>query len=206
VFADPSNPSLPLAADFLVRTDARTSPAVPVVSARQAPPLELVCHRHTQQLPMSLLEIIAADLARAPLDVDRSWTEGARRRYTRLLEAELYDAWLIAWLPSSGLDLHDHGGSEGAIAVVRGKLVETYTDSQRRHSVRSRSLQAPNCLGIPASRIHEVTNPGPEEAISVHVYSPPLRSMTFYKVRPGCIPAPLSTSVGNVPVLEEAAL
>ena len=32
--------------------------------------------------------------------------------------------WLLSWLPGQGTGLHDHGGSAGAFAVVRGTLHE----------------------------------------------------------------------------------
>ena len=32
--------------------------------------------------------------------------------------------WLLTWLPGQGTPLHDHGGSAGAFAVVRGTLHE----------------------------------------------------------------------------------
>jgi predicted metal-dependent enzyme (double-stranded beta helix superfamily) len=34
--------------------------------------------------------------------------------------------------------------------------------------------------GFEAGHRHDVVNDGPEVALSVHVYSPPLSSMTFY--------------------------
>jgi hypothetical protein len=49
-----------------------------------------------------------------------------------LLDTDLYDAWLIEWSPSSGLELHDHGGSRGVVVVVDGTLVETYTEFDHR--------------------------------------------------------------------------
>ena len=42
---------------------------------------------------------------------------------------------------------------------------------------------AGDTLDVPADRIHEVWNPGPAVAISIHVYSPPLTSMEFFDVR-----------------------
>jgi hypothetical protein len=131
-------------------------------------------------LPLDELELIAAGLAHTALGPHHVWVEEVRRRYTRLLDTGLYDAWLIAWMPSSGLDLHDHGGCDGAIAVARGCLLETHTDLRSRHPLRSRIVEAGETLAVPAHRVHEVSNPGPDEAFSVHVYSPPLGAVKFY--------------------------
>jgi predicted metal-dependent enzyme (double-stranded beta helix superfamily) len=105
---------------------------------------------------------------------------GSGRRHERLLETDAYEAWLIAWGPSTYLDLHDHGGSAGALRVVSGQLVETATDLDTPGRLRSRRLDAGDIIAVPANRVHEVWNPQPSPAVSVHVYSPPLGQMTFY--------------------------
>ncbi len=105
---------------------------------------------------------------------------GALRGYVRLLDTESYEARLIAWAPAGALELHDHGGSAGARHVVRGELIELYTDAADRQPLRSRSVWAGQDLALPATRIHEVWNPGPRTAVSVHVYSPRITTMTFF--------------------------
>ena len=149
--------------------------------------------------------VIAAGLAQTSPGTDPVWTSGTRRRYTRLLDTDLYDAWLIEWSPISGVELHDHGGSHGAVVVAAGTLVETYTDLRGRHPLYTRLVTGPQTFTVPATRVHELSNPGPAEARSVHVYSPPLREMTFYDHRPGNFLTPLYTSQGDLAVLEEAA-
>ncbi len=123
---------------------------------------------------------------------------GAWRRYAQLLATEEYEVWLIAWAATSALDLHDHGGSCGVARVVEGELVETYTDLVERHPLRSVTVGRGQSVALPATRAHEVWNPGPEPALSVHVYSPPLTSMTFYDHRGGQFLAPLRTEPGDL--------
>lgn len=154
-------------------------------------------------LPTNALEEIATGLARTVAPTGHRWIDGNRRRYTQLLGNDIYDAWLISWSASSSLELHDHGGSEGVIALASGTLVETYTDIVGRHPIRTRILRPPNTLVIPPSRVHEVSNPGPRDALSVHVYSPPLKSMTFYDLRPDRFLHPLSSAEGDLAGLEE---
>jgi Cysteine dioxygenase type I len=156
-------------------------------------------------LPVEALAAIAAGLAQTSPGTDPVWTPGTRRHYTCLLDTDLYDAWLIEWLPASSLELHDHGGSHGAVVVTNGTLVETYTDLQGYHPLYTRPVTGPQTFTVPATRVHQLSNPGPAKARSVHVYSPPLREMTFYDYRPGNFLTPLSTSQGDLAVLEKAA-
>ena len=126
------------------------------------------------------LRALALRLASAVRGDEVTIERGEERGFVRLLGTPTHEAWLIAWARTSGLDLHDHGGSAGSIVVVQGRLHEDYTDLDRPHGLRSRRLGAGRSFAVPASRAHEVTNPGTELALSVHVYSPPITSMTFY--------------------------
>lgn len=123
---------------------------------------------------------IAAGLAASVTGDEVRVAPGELRGFVRLLESPSYEAWLIAWAPSGALELHDHGGSAGALHVVRGELVELFTDAIDRRPLRSRPVRAGQDLPLPATRIHEVWNPGPRTAVSVHVYSPRIRTMTFF--------------------------
>jgi len=123
---------------------------------------------------------------------------GAHRSYTRLLATVDYEVWLIAWAAAGALELHDHGGSSGVVCVVEGELGETYTDIVERHPLRSVIIGPGRPRDVPATRVHEVWNPGPAPALSVHAYSPPLRMMTFFDHRLEHYLAPLRTERGEV--------
>ncbi len=150
-----------------------------------------------EPLSMDALAVIAAGLARTAPSASMAWRRNGERRFARLLWTPRYEAWLIAWSPSSGLDLHDHGGSVGSVHVAEGALVETCTDLVGRSPIRTRRLVAGEGFAVPATRIHEVCNDGPDEALSVHVYSPPLEKMTFYDHRPGHFLDVLHTASGS---------
>jgi hypothetical protein len=60
-------------------------------------------------------------------------------------------------------------------------------------------VAAGRSLAIGPTRIHGVWNPGPANALSVHVYSPPLTAMTFYDPR---LLTPLRTERGDMGALE----
>jgi mannose-6-phosphate isomerase-like protein (cupin superfamily) len=115
----------------------------------------------------------AADLA------ERSWRLVAR--------TPEFDAWLIAWPSGGSVALHDHGASRGALSVLSGTLVETvpHWDERDRFDLLRCDLQAGVTLRFDAGHIHDVVNEGSEPALSLHVYSPALTSMTMYDVNEG---------------------
>jgi hypothetical protein len=85
------------------------------------------------------------------------------------------DIWLITWLQSQSTSLHDHGNSAGAFTVVGGRLCE-YQATGDRLEVRADSSRS---FGV--GYVHDVYNPYDEAAISIHAYSPPLTSMSYYE-------------------------
>lgn len=96
-----------------------------------------------------------------------------------------------------GATLHDHGPSAGAIAVVRGALVER--TPRPAGGCRTRGLLAADVHVFEAGHVHDVVNEGTRPAMSTHVYSPPLTSMTFFDDRS----TPLRTDPVDLPALVE---
>jgi predicted metal-dependent enzyme (double-stranded beta helix superfamily) len=147
-------------------------------------------HRSTSVLlhaptPLSLADLAAltrnvADEVRAgryPVHVDPAC------RWYRILHTDDYvDVWLISWATEQSAELHDHGGSLGALAVVSGNLVEQRWVGD---GLRSRQVAAGCCLEFPLGHVHDVGNSAPEPAVSVHAYSPPLTAMSYYAVASG---------------------
>jgi hypothetical protein len=99
------------------------------------------------------------------------------RCWVRVAATDAYDAWLISWPAGGAVDFHDHGGSAGAIAVVSGELTEVRPASGARSQ---RVLSVGAVHDVSAEAVHDVLNTGKDRALSVHVYAPPLASMTFY--------------------------
>jgi quercetin dioxygenase-like cupin family protein len=125
---------------------------------------------------------LARELADAACREDAgAGTAGDGRRWVRLADEPAYDAWLIAWPRGSGLGLHDHGGSCAAVLVVDGELVERYVTGGHRHDVRTRTVGAGELVTFGAGHVHALHNDAADEALSVHVYSPPLGPMTFFE-------------------------
>jgi hypothetical protein len=108
------------------------------------------------------------------------------RWFTRLHGDDELDIWLISWVPDRSTELHDHGGSLGALTVVSGALRETRWDGQ---ALRRRRLRAGDQAAFPLGWVHDVVW-APERdltvpvtpTLSVHAYSPPLTAMSYYDV------------------------
>ena len=72
------------------------------------------------------------------------------RWFTRLHGDDELDVWLISWVPDKSTELHDHGGSLGALTVVSGALAETRWAANRLRTPpvdRGRSGGFPAGLG-----------------------------------------------------------
>ena len=101
---------------------------------------------------------------------------GEGRRWRRLVATGSYEAWVIAWPHGTGLALHDHAGSAAGAAVVTGRLRERYLVGATLHT---RWWSTGDALALPADHAHEVLSLDGSEAVSVHVYSPPLGEVRF---------------------------
>jgi hypothetical protein len=125
---------------------------------------------------LALVQTIAEEPAmwtpslRLPETSDRWWT--------RLRANASYDLWLLSWLPGLGTDLHDHGESAAAFAVVQGTLSEVRVHGNGRPHRYVRNIGSATSLA--AGVIHDVSGAGVGPAVSIHAYSPPLRAMNYY--------------------------
>ncbi len=88
------------------------------------------------------------------------------------------EVWIIHWPQGGRLQLHDHGGSSGAFWVVGGTLQEGHINGHGRMSHRHVPSGAGEAFG--PNYVHDVVNRRRGSATSVHAYSPPMPSMTFY--------------------------
>jgi rhodanese-related sulfurtransferase/mannose-6-phosphate isomerase-like protein (cupin superfamily) len=93
----------------------------------------------------------------------------------RILATERYDAWLLWWPAGTAVSPHHHGDSEAAFAVSSGALRETRWLGGRREE---RLLTHGQGTTVGRRVVHDVA--AVVEALSVHVYSPPLARMAFF--------------------------
>ena len=100
------------------------------------------------------------------------------RWFTRIHGDDELDIWLISWVKDHATELHDHGGSLGALTVVSGALDEFRWDGE---ALRRRRLNAGDQAAFPLGWVHDVVWAPTADAVavarptlSVHAYSPPL--------------------------------
>jgi hypothetical protein len=105
------------------------------------------------------------------------------RWFTRVAADAELDVWLIGWDSFQGVELHDHGGASGVLYVVDGTLQETSASRGHRGHLVEQTLPAGTARAFGADHVHRVVNPAARPATSLHLYSPPLAVMEFY--RPG---------------------
>lgn len=124
---------------------------------------------------------------------DRYWTrlDGA----AAALGVTDTDLWLLTWLRAQGTELHDHGDSAAAFAVVAGVLTEWSHADGVPSSVE---LRAGGVRTVEPGEAHDVGNVGTAPAVSLHAYSPRLRRMTYYR-RSGAVLVPTRTVVTTEP-------
>ncbi len=105
------------------------------------------------------------------------------RWFTRIHGDDELDIWLISWVKDHSTELHDHGGSLGALTLVSGALDEFRWDGE---ALRRRRLNAGDQAAFPLGWVHDVVwapTTGPvTPTLSVHAYSPPLTAMSYYDV------------------------
>jgi predicted metal-dependent enzyme (double-stranded beta helix superfamily) len=154
--------------------------------------------------PASLADLVAltrevaveVEAGRHPVRVDPV------HRWSRRLHADDHlDVWLISWATDQAAELHDHGGSLGALTVVRGALTEWRWSAgsdedgtcpaeelvSRGPGLRRRLLEPGRSAAFGLGHVHDVSNRAVETAVSVHAYSPPLSAMSYYGVEAGVL-------------------
>lgn len=169
-------------------------------------------------LPVPTHELFDTDPAVAWPDERTSTSEHLRRvvadvvarpdfwqPYVRFTDEERYwvklpvtadaDVWLLTWKTFQKTDLHDHGASEAAFAVVRGAVHEIRPVAGR---LIPRKIIPGLVHTIPVGQIHDVRNELAEPAVSIHAYSPRLEVMSYYSWRNGA-PQFERTVIGDEP-------
>lgn len=129
--------------------------------------------------PLALLDLLQSYVAETADLVSRAEPGLAERSYELLELTDDVEIWAIHWPQGKGLELHDHGGSVGALWVLQGRLQEHYVHRER--SLATRSIVAGGGAAFGPRYIHDVVNADAAPATSVHAYSPPMESMTFYR-------------------------
>ena len=112
--------------------------------------------------------------------VAEAWADSVERHLDartglRILATESFDVWLLRWPAGTAVSPHHHGDSDAAFAVSSGALKETRWLDGRREERRIAPGQGAT---VERGVVHDVG--APVEALSVHVYAPPLARMAFF--------------------------
>lgn len=99
------------------------------------------------------------------------------RTSVRLVATDAYEVWLLGWTDGQRVEFHDHGGANAAFVVLEGVLEEITLGFA---GTTTKRLGTGAVATVPAGAVHDVVNTRPEVATSLHVYSNPLRTMTYY--------------------------
>jgi hypothetical protein len=145
----------------------------------QAPPLRTDGRLELLHSPLALLDLLQSYVAETAGLVPRAEPDLTERRYELLELTDELEIWAIHWPQGQGLELHDHGGSVGALWVVEGCLEEHYVGPDQ--TLARRSIVTGGGAAFGPTYIHDVVNAEAAPATSVHAYSPPMASMTFYR-------------------------
>jgi Cysteine dioxygenase type I len=177
--------SLPVATSFMLRPHTMASPS--------AGPTRLRVPDLLHATDQAADDVLSGRCDRLLPD---GGVPAADRWFTRIHGDDELDVWLISWVPGRATELHDHGGSLGALTVLSGSLNEFRWDGR---GLRRRRLDAGDQAGFPLGWVHDVvwapravtglvpgqasTIKGPvEPTLSVHAYSPPLTAMSYYQI------------------------
>jgi predicted metal-dependent enzyme (double-stranded beta helix superfamily) len=146
--------------------------------------LATIAHPRARDLSSCELHRLVADLADRPeLWIDLVTHDPDQRRYAQLIDAAHVNGWLICWMDDHDTGFHDHDLSSGAVAVVSGRVRE-----QRLvlgGAPRERVFVAGEAFAFSPADIHRVRHFGAQPAVTLHVYSPPLRRMGAYSADAG---------------------
>lgn len=130
------------------------------------------------------IDVLAERLRRSPLPLRRLRRKIRFRRdgYSRrvLFRNDACELVLACWLPGQASAIHDHGGAFGAVRVIRGTLCETefaWRGNLLRPIRRTRCVEGDVTIERPET-IHRVENTSTEGAVTLHLYTPPIRAMT----------------------------
>jgi predicted metal-dependent enzyme (double-stranded beta helix superfamily) len=140
-------------------------------------------------LPRRILDEAELSAVAADFAAERElWADHVRvdpdghRTYVELHADEHLSVWLICWSDGHDTGFHDHDGSAGALTVVSGALRE---ERLRFGAPVGHTLRVDDGIAFAPSAIHRVSHARGAPAVSLHAYSPPLRSMGSYAIDDG---------------------
>jgi len=100
------------------------------------------------------------------------------RHYHRLEHNDAYETYVISWMDDHDTGFHDHDVSCGGVHVIEGGIFEERLGFGTDHLER---LVGPGeTIEFAPSYIHRFRPKDGIPTVTIHVYSPPLRTMGAY--------------------------
>jgi len=104
--------------------------------------------------------------------------EPQTRHYHRLEHNDAYETYVISWMDDHDTGFHDHDVSCGGVHVIEGGIFEERLGFGTDHLER---LVGPGeTIEFAPSYIHRFRPKDGIPTVTIHVYSPPLRTMGAY--------------------------
>ena len=124
-----------------------------------------------------------------PTSEIQSHTRFSDNRYARNLvhKTDRFEIMVMCWHAGQRSSIHDHAGSLGGLKILHGALTESLFEKAPNGMIKSLS-SIDYCAGETrveeTSLIHQISNlqAGSSQAISVHIYAPPLVRMNVYSL------------------------
>lgn len=147
----------------------------------------------TQRAPVQRLEehLRAMDLKFADI---AAFAQFGERQYVRNLvySGEWYHVLVLCWRSGQRSPIHNHAGSTCGVHVLKGTPTETAfatTPCGQVKAVSSQDLTVGDVLVTQDSGIHQVSNLQAKgnDAVTLHVYSPPLLRMDTFSLTDAAI-------------------
>ena len=106
--------------------------------------------------------------------------DAEQRTYGLICDVEDVNAWVLCWGSDHDTGFHDHDVSAAAITVVEGQVREDRLrlDGSPRETVYG----AGATFTVAPEAIHRVLHAGNGPAVTIHAYSPPLRTQGAYSL------------------------
>ena len=112
-----------------------------------------------------------------------SWSD---QTYTRncIICEEDFELILLCWEPNQVTKIHDHGGQECWVKILKGELKETIYE----HYVEGEPVPVRSFIGKPGDirymvdfmGCHRLENTTNERALSLHLYAKPIETCNIY--------------------------
>ena len=143
--------------------------------------IERLVPDHDRVLSPVECERIAAEITARGLwrGIELTPTESHTRAYALLYEDERMEMWLLSWLPCHSTGFHDHGESNVGFCVAQGAIVEQKL--RFAEPAQGVTLEPGDTRAAGSDYIHSLEWQAGSPALSVHVYSPPLRVVGQYR-------------------------